>query len=89
MEKFKAGDVFRLKSGGPLMTVEATEPNPYGGDSDTATENLRAEHVGCAWFGKMSLDGEQEYDWPLHREVFPEAGIRQATDQELKASGLT
>jgi uncharacterized protein YodC (DUF2158 family) len=38
---FKVGDTVRLKSGGPLMTIESIAPYPGGG--------LRAF---CVWFEK-------------------------------------
>ena len=38
MAQLKAGDVVKLKSGGPKMTVEGTESNPAG--------------ILCTWFDK-------------------------------------
>ena len=43
-QAFKAGDTVRLKSGGPLMTVELVHDN-YG-----------SPQVSCTWFEKTKLE---------------------------------
>jgi len=41
MSELKVGDVVRLKSGGPKMTVEDVKPNPAG--------------IICTWFGEAEI----------------------------------
>ncbi|MDN3668150.1 DUF2158 domain-containing protein [Echinicola jeungdonensis] len=43
MEKFKKGDIVKLKSGGPKMTVEEFQWNPY-------KNNYDKEKLQCTWF---------------------------------------
>ncbi len=42
MMKFEVGDIVRLKSGGPEMTV-------------TRTDNTMSDDIGAMWFDKSSL----------------------------------
>jgi uncharacterized protein YodC (DUF2158 family) len=44
IQAFNSGDTVRLKSGGPLMTVES------------AFENYGAMQVNCTWFEKTKLE---------------------------------
>jgi len=46
MSKFKTGDLVRLKSGGPIMTVA----------SYTAPAQYTSEHYRCDWFAGKKLD---------------------------------
>jgi uncharacterized protein YodC (DUF2158 family) len=43
-QKFNAGDVVQLKSGGPVMTVDGYENDAYIG--------LSEDQVVCKWFSK-------------------------------------
>ncbi len=43
MEKINKGDVVKLKSGGPKMTVEEFQWNPYKNNHDK-------EKLQCSWF---------------------------------------
>ena len=51
MEEFKVGDVVRLKSGGPQMTIEVTPVviDNYG------VEKKLEDSAKCTWFEKDTL----------------------------------
>ena len=59
MAKFQPGDIVKLKSGSPDMTVEGYEAL-WAGDSSIETEN-----VHCAWF-----DGKT-----MHKELFQQNAL--------------
>jgi uncharacterized protein YodC (DUF2158 family) len=46
--KFKRGDIVRLKSGGPVMTINDLHED---GDKVVSQWNPPAGHVTCLWFG--------------------------------------
>jgi uncharacterized protein YodC (DUF2158 family) len=60
-ERFEAGETVRLKSGGPLMTVEQTGRGGMGSDR---------ELVWCVWFEQVGKKQE------MKRGTFPPATLR-------------
>ncbi len=68
MAEFKLGDVVRLKSGGPLMTVE-----------DTAGGSIGDGQIGCQWFLRDKLNHEV-----FHRECLAPAGISENFEERLE-----
>lgn len=60
--EFETGDTVRLKSGGPLMTVEQT------GEHYSVT----GPAVWCVWFEKV---GSKQN---VQRDTFPAAGLQKA-----------
>jgi len=63
MAKFKPGNVVRLKSGGPDMTVSSTDPVDFG-------HSVRTDLVSCIWFdSKNKKSGRfQEVELELVKE---------------------
>lgn len=47
-EKFKVGDVVRLKSGGPDMTVTSVDPVDY-------VHSVRKDLASCSWFDAKAV----------------------------------
>lgn len=63
-EKFKEGNVVRLKSGGPDMTVTYAGPVDY-------KHSVRNDLVSCKWFvtkTKLETDRFQDVELELVRE---------------------
>jgi len=66
---FQLGDTVRLRSGGPLMTVDHIGPQRQGSDGDAAL---------CSWFVTVKGKQERKNDWfELHsiKKVNTEAGF--------------
>ncbi|MEX5531461.1 DUF2158 domain-containing protein [Pseudomonas syringae] len=63
-EKFKEGNVVRLKSGGPEMTVFFAGPVDFG-------HSVRNDLVSCKWFvtkAKPLTDRFQDFELELIKE---------------------
>jgi uncharacterized protein YodC (DUF2158 family) len=65
MAKFQPGDIVKLKSGGPNMTVEGYE-TLFAGDSSIETNNVQ-----CSWFNGNTI----------HKELFQDSALEIATTQ--------
>ncbi|MEJ8822228.1 DUF2158 domain-containing protein [Variovorax humicola] len=65
MAKFNTGDLVKLKSGGPVMTVDSYE-KMYGGDQDKP-------RVFCKWFAgsKAEQNFFHEQTLALHTDDAP------------------
>ena len=50
MTEFAKGDTVRLKSGGPIMTIETIDARAYSG------EGAPKDHAWCQWFEKTKLE---------------------------------
>lgn len=57
-EKFKVGNVVKLKSGGPNMTVTNAGPVDY-------EHSVRNDLVSCKWFDKTKLESRRFQDAEL------------------------
>jgi uncharacterized protein YodC (DUF2158 family) len=68
MVEFKLGDVVRLKSGGPLMTVE-----------DTAGGSLEDGQIRCQWFLRDKLHREV-----FQRDCLAPVGISENFEERLE-----
>ena len=68
--KFKPGDLVKLKSGGPVMTVSTVDqgdgPDPFRNETETT--------YFCGWFAGKKLDGA----------TFRETSLLSATEEDLK-----
>lgn len=60
MAKFQAGDVVRLNSGGPDMTVKSADPVAFGvafiNGRSTPPTGVRNDLVECEWFVGKKLE---------------------------------
>ena len=62
----QTGDVVRLKTGGPKMTVEALEGQRHPSDGYSDAGPVTPGEVGCVWFTK---DDEGAWTGP-HRSRY-------------------
>lgn len=63
MADFVKGETVRLRSGGPVMTIETIDARAY------APEGAAKDHAWCQWFEKTKLE----------TGVFPLTSLEKAT----------
>jgi uncharacterized protein YodC (DUF2158 family) len=70
-DEFKPGDVVRLPSGGPDMTVEGFT----GGRYDPRDRTYRDRETICVWFQREAIESEH---WSLQRAQFSPGVLEKA-----------
>lgn len=76
---FSVGDVVRLASGGPKMTVESIDL----GDKDLANDDeVMVDRVTCVWF-----EQDRKGRWQLCREEFGSTALERVEEQPEDSDG--
>ena len=74
MSEFTKGDTVRLKSGGPVMTIENIDAKSWASTADK-------DHAWCQWFEKTKLETGVFPLASLEKASRPSAGASAPSDR--------